>query len=112
MVAIDVRDGQVAVEGWTRTEPLTAPALARNCAEAGVRRLLVTSTRRDGTLAGPDLELLASVTPVGLPVIAAGGVSSLDDLDAVASAGCEGAICGSALLAGRFTLAEALARTA
>jgi len=112
VVAIDVRDGRVAVEGWTRTESLSAPALARRCAEARVSRLLVTSTRRDGTLSGPDLELLASVTPIGIPVIAAGGVSSLDDLDAVASAGCEAAICGSALLAGRFTLAEALARTA
>jgi phosphoribosylformimino-5-aminoimidazole carboxamide ribotide isomerase len=112
VVAIDVRDGRVAVEGWTRTEPLSAPALARRCAEAKVSRLLVTSTRRDGSLAGPDLELLASVTPIGIPVIAAGGVSSLDDLDEVAAAGCEAAICGSALLAGRFTLAEALARTA
>ena len=112
VVAIDVRDGHIAVECWTRTEALSAPALARRCSEARVPRLLVTSTRRDGTLAGPDLELLASVTPIGIPVIAAGGVSSLDDLDATASAGCEAAICGSALLAGRFTLAEALARTA
>jgi phosphoribosylformimino-5-aminoimidazole carboxamide ribotide isomerase len=111
VVAIDVRDGRVAVDGWTRTEQITAPALARRCQESGVRRLLVTSTRRDGTLTGPDLELLASVTPIGLPVIAAGGVSSLDDLDALAAAGCEAAICGSALLAGRFSLPEALART-
>jgi len=112
VVAIDVRDGRVVVDGWTRTEALTAPALARRCAEAGIRRLLVTSTRRDGSLAGPDLELLAAVTPIGLPVIAAGGVSSLADLDELAAAGCEAAVCGSALLAGRFTLPEALARTA
>lgn len=112
VVAIDGRDGQVAVEGWTRTESLSVPALARRCSEAGVERLLVTSTQRDGSLAGPDLQLLASVTPIGLPVIAAGGVSSLADLDAIASAGCEAAICGSALLAGRFTLSEALAATA
>ena len=110
VVAVDARDGQVAVEGWTRTEAITAVALARRCAVAGVPRLLVTSTRRDGSLAGPDLELLAGVVPVGLPVIAAGGVSSLDDLIALGELGCEAAICGSALLTGRFTLAEALAQ--
>jgi len=108
VVAVDARDGQIAVEGWTRTEAITAVALARRCAVTGVPRLLVTSTRRDGSLAGPDFELLAGVVPVGLPVIAAGGVSSLDDLTALQQLGCEAAICGSALLAGRFTLAEAL----
>ncbi len=109
VVAVDARDGNVAVEGWTRTESITAAELARLCAEAGVSRLLVTSTRRDGSLAGPDLELLAEIVPIGIPVIAAGGVSSLADLTALAGLGCEAAICGSALLAGRFTLAEALA---
>jgi phosphoribosylformimino-5-aminoimidazole carboxamide ribotide isomerase len=108
VVAIDAREGQVAVEGWTRTEDLTAAALARRCAAAGVPRLLVTSTLRDGSLAGPDLELLASVVPIGVPVIAAGGVSSLDDLKALRELGCEAAVCGSALLIGRFTLTELL----
>jgi phosphoribosylformimino-5-aminoimidazole carboxamide ribonucleotide (ProFAR) isomerase len=108
-VAVDVRDGRVAVEGWTASSDLSAPELAVRCAESGARRLLVTSTARDGSLAGPDLELLAEVLPVGLPVVAAGGVSSLDDLRALRELGCEGAIAGSALLAGRFTLPEALA---
>lgn len=108
VVAVDVRDGKVAVDGWTRAEEMTAIELARRCAEAGVLRLLVTSAARDGSLAGPDLELLAEVVAVGLPVIAAGGVASLDDLRALRSLGCEGAIAGSALLAGRFTLREAL----
>jgi phosphoribosylformimino-5-aminoimidazole carboxamide ribotide isomerase len=109
VVAVDVRDGRVAVEGWTASSDLSAPELAVRCAESGARRLLVTSTARDGSLAGPDLELLAEVLPVGLPVVAAGGVSSLDDLRALRELGCEGAIAGSALLAGRFTLPEALA---
>lgn len=112
VVAIDVRDGRVATDGWTRTEQMTAVALARRCATVGVARCLVTSTSRDGSLAGPDLELLAGVLPVGLPVIAAGGVSSLDDLRALRDLGCEGAIAGSALLAGRFTLPEAIAALA
>ena len=112
VVAVDVRDGEIAVDGWTRTEPVTPVALARRCAQTGVPRLLVTSTRRDGSLAGPDLALLGEVVPVGLPVVAAGGVSTLDDLRALQELGCEGAICGSALLAGRFTLPEALAALA
>src|SRR5438034_169430 len=99
--AIDVLDG------WAATPPLTPPELAGRCVEAGVPRLLVTSARRDGSLAGPDLELLAEVVPYGIPVLAAGGVSSLDDLRALQGLGCEGAVVGSALLAGRFTLEEA-----
>ena len=112
VVAIDVRDGAVAVDGWTRTTGTTAGKLARDCAAAGVTRLLVTSTARDGSLAGPDLELLAEVLPAGLPVIAAGGISSVEDLLAVRDLGCEAAVAGSALLAGRFTLSEARARLA
>lgn len=111
VVAVDARDGLVAVEGWTRASTVTAGGLARACAGAGVRRLLVTSTARDGSLAGPDLGLLAETLEPGLPVLAAGGISSLDDLRAVRRLGCEGAIAGSALLAGRFTLPEALAAT-
>ena len=109
VVAIDVRDGRVATDGWERTSTLPAAELARRCAEAGVARLLVTSTARDGSLAGPDLPLLEELVAVGLPVIAAGGVSSLEDLEALRELGCEAAIAGSALLAGRFTLPEALA---
>jgi len=112
VVAVDVRDGRVAVEGWTSSADVTAAELAARCASSGARRLLVTSTARDGSLAGPDLGLLAEVLPAGLPVIAAGGVGSLDDLRALRELGCEGAIAGSALLAGRFTLPEALATVA
>ena len=110
VVAIDVRDGEVAVEGWTRGSGTTAAELARDCAQVGVRRLLVTSTVRDGSLAGPDVALLAEVLEARLPVIAAGGISSVDDLLRVRELGCEGAVAGSALLGGRFTLAEAFAR--
>jgi phosphoribosylformimino-5-aminoimidazole carboxamide ribotide isomerase len=112
VVAVDVRDGRVAVEGWTSSTDVTASDLATRCASSGARRLLVTSTTRDGSLAGPDLALLSEVMPVGLPVIAAGGVASLDDLRALRDLGCEAAIAGSALLAGRFTLPAALAALA
>src|SRR5205807_6808116 len=75
VVAIDVRNGGVAVEGWTDSAPLAPAELARRCAEAGVRRLLVTSTARDGSLAGPDLPLFEQlIAASGLPVLAAGGI--------------------------------------
>ena len=110
VVAIDARDGKVAVDGWTRTFETTPAAFAGDCSKAGVERLLVTSTARDGSLAGPDVGLLVDVLAASLPVIAAGGVSSLDDVLAVRDLGCESVIAGSALLAGRFTLAEARVR--
>lgn len=109
VVAVDARDGAVVADGWTTESALTPGELARQCADAGVRRLLVTSTRRDGSLAGPDLGLLTEVLEAGLPVIAAGGIASLDDLGVLRNLGCEGAIVGSALWSGRFGLAEALA---
>jgi phosphoribosylformimino-5-aminoimidazole carboxamide ribotide isomerase len=108
VVAIDVKDGRVATEGWTGATELTAPELARRCAAAGITRLLVTNTRRDGSLEGPDTALLGGVLAAGLPVLAAGGIASLEDLRALKALGCEGAIAGSALWLGRFTLAEAL----
>jgi phosphoribosylformimino-5-aminoimidazole carboxamide ribotide isomerase len=107
VVAIDAVDGRVAVEGWTEVSETTPGALAARCRDAGVRRALVTGTTRDGTFAGPDLELLAEALGAGLAVLAAGGIGTLDDLAAVARLGCEGAVVGSALLAGRFTLPEA-----
>lgn len=109
VVAVDARAGRVAADGWTRLSDRTPVELARRCADLGVPRLLVTSAARDGSLAGPDVELLASIVPIGPPVLAAGGVSSVDDLIALRDLGCAGAVCGSALLAGRFDLRDAVA---
>lgn len=67
VVAVDARDGLVTVSGWTQDSELRAVDLARRCASAGIERLLVTSTGRDGTLAGPDVELLEDVLGVGPP---------------------------------------------
>jgi phosphoribosylformimino-5-aminoimidazole carboxamide ribotide isomerase len=108
VVAVDARDGLVTVSGWLENSELRAVELAQRCASAGVERLLVTSTSRDGTLAGPDIELLEEVLAVGLPVVAAGGIATLDDLRALRRLGCEGAVTGSAVWLGRFSLAEAL----
>jgi phosphoribosylformimino-5-aminoimidazole carboxamide ribotide isomerase len=110
VVAVDAREGHVVAEGWTTSSALTASELAAACAGYGVRRLLVTSASRDGSLAGPDLDLLAGVLAASrLPVIAAGGIASLGDLARLRELGCEGAVLGSALWSGRIRLADALA---
>jgi phosphoribosylformimino-5-aminoimidazole carboxamide ribotide isomerase len=108
VVAVDARNGRVVHNGWTAETDVTPRGLARACADAGIHRLLVTSTRRDGSLRGPDLGLLEDVLTAGLPVLAAGGIGSLEDLRALRDLGCEGAVVGSALWSGRFGLAEAI----
>ncbi|MDR7485616.1 MAG: 1-(5-phosphoribosyl)-5-[(5-phosphoribosylamino)methylideneamino]imidazole-4-carboxamide isomerase [Armatimonadota bacterium] len=109
-VALDARDGRLAVEGWQRDLPLPVAEAARALAEAGVARLIYTDTRRDGTLAGPDLEgLRALVAAAPVPVILSGGIATVEDLRAAARAGAEGAIVGLALYAGRIRLADAMA---
>lgn len=103
VVAVDVRDGRVAVAGWERSSGLGVEEAVERCVAAGVARILCTAIERDGTLAGPDLGLLARVRELsGLPVLAAGGVRSREDLDALAGIGLEGAIVGRALLEGRL----------
>jgi phosphoribosylformimino-5-aminoimidazole carboxamide ribotide isomerase len=104
-VALDVRDGRVVIAGWTENTELSAVEAAERCAAAGVSRLLCTAVDRDGTLAGPDLDLLESVCARSrLPVLAAGGVGSTEDVAALERIGCEGAIVGRALLDGRVPL--------
>jgi phosphoribosylformimino-5-aminoimidazole carboxamide ribotide isomerase len=110
VVAIDCRDGKIAVRGWESAGLEVDEALDR-CAAAGVVRLHCTAIDRDGTLAGPDLALLRHVVErSGLKVVAAGGISSEADLDAVADTGCEGAVVGRALLEGRIPLAALAGR--
>jgi phosphoribosyl isomerase A len=110
-IGLDVRGTRLAARGWTRTGGELLDVLARLEAD-GCPRYVVTDVTRDGTLTGPNLDLLDQVCRLtGRPVIASGGVSSLDDLRAIASltpTGVEGAIVGKALYAGVFTLEEAL----
>lgn len=110
-VGLDVRGSTLAARGWTREGGHLYEVLARLDAD-GCARYVVTDVRRDGTLTGPNLELLADVcAATDRPVVASGGVSSLADLRAVAGLaplGVEGAIIGKALYSGAFSLAEAL----
>ena len=105
VVAIDVREGAVAVDGWERSTTLDVLEAVERCRAADVRRIACTAIERDGTLAGPDIDLLERVCArARIAVLAAGGIRSPEDLEAVAAAGCEGAIVGRALLEGRLPL--------
>jgi len=110
-VGLDVRGTTLSARGWTKDGGELYDVLARLDAD-GCARYVVTDVHRDGTLTGPNLDLLRDVcAATDRPVIASGGVSSLDDLRALATlhdAGVEGAIVGKALYAGAFTLPEAL----
>jgi phosphoribosylformimino-5-aminoimidazole carboxamide ribotide isomerase len=99
VVALDVRDGEVRTRGWTETSGLSLDDALERCRAAGVVRVLCTAIDRDGTLAGPDVALVERVARTGLRVLAAGGVRSPADVDALAQAGAEAVIVGRALLA-------------
>jgi phosphoribosylformimino-5-aminoimidazole carboxamide ribonucleotide (ProFAR) isomerase len=111
-VGLDVRGTTLSARGWTQDGGELFDVLKR-LDDDGCARYVVTDVRRDGTLTGPNLDLLRDVcAATDRPVIASGGVSSLDDLQAIAGlvgVGVEGAIVGKALYAGAFTLPEALA---
>ncbi|MGH3728634.1 MAG: bifunctional 1-(5-phosphoribosyl)-5-((5-phosphoribosylamino)methylideneamino)imidazole-4-carboxamide isomerase/phosphoribosylanthranilate isomerase PriA [Micromonosporaceae bacterium] len=111
-IGLDVRGTTLSARGWTREGGDLYEVLER-LNKAGCARYVVTDITKDGTLRGPNLDLLADVCArTDAPVIASGGVSTLDDLRALAAlepAGVEGAIVGKALYAGAFTVAEALA---
>ena len=99
VVAVDVREGRVVTRGWSRETGVSVEQAVERCIAAGIGRLLCTAVDRDGTLTGPDLDLLARVRELSkLPVLAAGGIRSVADLAAVERLGCEGAIVGRALL--------------
>ncbi len=114
-VGLDVRGTTLAARGWTQDGGDLWQTLQR-LDDEGCARYVVTDVHRDGTLTGPNLQLLRDVCArTSAPVVASGGVSSLDDLRAIASLtpiGIEGAIVGKALYAGAFTLPEALVAVA
>ncbi len=99
VVALDVRDGNVAVRGWTASSGLDVDTALSRARDAGVVRLHVTAIERDGTLEGPDLDLYRRVCATGLAVVAAGGIRDDADLAALDSVGCEAAVMGIGYLA-------------
>ena len=111
-VGIDARGGRVATKGWAEETDVMVTDLARRFEDAGVAAIIYTDIDRDGAMQGPNIAATAALAnAVSLPVIASGGVSSLDDLTALKTCGAplDGAISGRALYDGAIDLAEALA---
>ncbi|MBS7805355.1 1-(5-phosphoribosyl)-5-[(5-phosphoribosylamino)methylideneamino]imidazole-4-carboxamide isomerase [Rhizobiales bacterium TNE-4] len=112
-VGIDARDGRVAVEGWARLSEMQADDLGRSFEDAGVAAIIYTDIARDGVLKGLNMEAtLALAEALTIPVIASGGLASLDDVKRLLQPDCaklEGAISGRALYDGRLDPKEALA---
>lgn len=110
VVGIDARDGRVATHGWQKGTEFTALELGREMVGLGVKRIIYTDIKRDGTLTEPSFEAIAEmVEGVNLPIIAAGGISALSHLSRLKELGVEGAIVGRALYTGDVNLREALA---
>ena len=99
LVALDVRDGRIAIRGWTESSGLVVDEALARCRDAGVVRLHVTAIDRDGTMRGPDLDLYGQVCASGIAVVAAGGVRDDNDVAALADVGCEAAVMGLGYLA-------------
>ncbi len=107
-VGIDVRDGLVAVRGWTETSTVRAEELARRVVESGVQTLIYTDIARDGMLSGPNLQGALSLQATGAAVIVSGGIASAEDIRAACQAGLEGVVVGRALYEGTLALPEAI----
>ena len=111
-VGLDARNGLVATRGWAEETDIHVTDLARSFEDAGVAAIIYTDIDRDGAMQGPNVAATAALAnAVSIPVIASGGVSSLDDLRALKSCGAplDGAISGRALYDGAIDLDEALA---
>jgi phosphoribosylformimino-5-aminoimidazole carboxamide ribotide isomerase len=111
-VGLDARDGKVATQGWAETSELTALELARRFEDAGVAAIIYTDISRDGLLKGLNLDAtIALAEAISVPVVASGGLASIDDVKALLeprAAKLQGAIAGRALYDGRLDSAEAL----
>ncbi|MFC2071016.1 1-(5-phosphoribosyl)-5-[(5-phosphoribosylamino)methylideneamino]imidazole-4-carboxamide isomerase [Chloroflexota bacterium] len=110
IVGIDTREGMIAVRGWQEETKLKGVDFAKTMAKLGVRRFIYTDIIRDGTLTEPNFTAISEfITELKLPVIAAGGVSSIEHLRVLEKLGAEGAIIGKALYTGDIDFKKALA---
>jgi phosphoribosylformimino-5-aminoimidazole carboxamide ribotide isomerase len=108
IISIDARDRWVATRGWLQKSTVTASELASRMIELGVMRFIYTDISRDGTLTSPNFEAIAELlSQVNVPVIAAGGISSVQHLTKLAELRVEGAIVGKAMYTGDIKLGEA-----
>ncbi|MFQ5437833.1 MAG: 1-(5-phosphoribosyl)-5-[(5-phosphoribosylamino)methylideneamino]imidazole-4-carboxamide isomerase [Paracoccaceae bacterium] len=110
-VGLDARAGKVATRGWAQETDIEASDLARRYEDAGVAAIVYTDIQRDGAMQGPNIEATAALAnAVSIPVIASGGVASIDDLRALRQSGAplDGVISGRAIYDGRIDIAEAV----
>ncbi len=115
ILGIDAKDGVVVTRGWVEESSLLAAELARQYEGVGIGAIIFTDTGRDGTLCGPNIKSLrAMVQATSIPVIASGGVSSIDDIEAIAqeTPQVQGVILGLSLYSGAIDLEEAIHRVA
>jgi phosphoribosylformimino-5-aminoimidazole carboxamide ribotide isomerase len=109
VVGLDAREGKIAIRGWREDTSVDVLDLGKEMVKVGVRRLIYTDISRDGTLTEPNFEGIANlVDELDVPVIASGGISSLDHLQKLKEIGVEGAIIGRALYTGDVDLQEAI----
>lgn len=109
VLGIDARDGLVATDGWLETSTTPATDLADECCDAPLAAIVYTDIATDGMLQGPNVEAMAAMQAhVELPVVASGGVTTIDDVRQLAAAGLSGAIIGRSLYEQRITIAAAL----
>lgn len=109
VVAVDARDGNVAIKGWLEETSTKAIKLAMQMVEMGAQRLLCTDIGRDGTMSSPDFEGIENmVRETGIEILASGGVSTLEQVRLLAEMGAEGVVLGSALYRGDLTLDKAM----
>ena len=110
IISIDAREGQIATHGWRQETGLTAIKFVQSMVELGAGRFIYTDINRDGTLTEPNFTATAElIEAVRLPVIAAGGISTLNHLQMLKKLGAEGAIIGKALYTGDINLKKAMA---
>ena len=110
VIAVDAKDGLVAIKGWLESTEVKAQDLVEQMALLGVRRILYTDISRDGTLTEPNFEANADlVRTTGMAVLASGGIATLDHVRRLVDTGAEGAILGRALYTEAFSLREAIA---
>jgi len=108
-VSLDARDGKIAIRGWQKNTVVEVLQLSREMVDAGMRRLIYTDIKRDGTLTEPNFDMIDRLLVAAkVPVIVAGGISRLEHLQRLKELGAEGAIIGKALYTGDIDLGEAI----
>ena len=109
IVGIDARNGKVSVSGWTSDSDVDYIDMAKECERIGVKNIIFTDISRDGSLKGPNLDMLRALSEsVSCDITASGGIKSIEDIVALREMNLYGAICGKSLYSGTLSLTEAL----